>query len=42
MGKTTVGRFLEQASLKVQLSSEEQKFKIIFKRISYDVVFTDL
>eukprot|EP00347_Sterkiella_histriomuscorum_P002864 403366501 len=42
MGKTTIGRFLEQASIRVRLENSGQEIKVVYKRISYDVVFTDL
>ncbi|CDW71775.1 UNKNOWN [Stylonychia lemnae] len=42
MGKTTIGRFLEQASLKLKVQTLGSNVKVQFKRVSFDHVFTDL
>ena len=42
MGKTTIGRFLESAAKSLTLMIKGQPARMIFKRISYDVVFSGL
>ena len=42
MGKTTIARFLESAAKNIKLTIKGKPTRVVFKRISYDVVFSSL
>ena len=42
MGKTTLGRFLESVAKHIEVQIRGFPVRVLFKRVSYDIVFTDL